>query len=80
MRLAIQLTPVVRIGSSLIAEHYDIPTRAALEPEPSRIDLALQEDVCSLLCLTRNDKYRTSVERIADSLNAHSAPAASPIC
>jgi serine/threonine-protein kinase HipA len=55
-------------GNSLIVERYDIPMRASLEMEPSRIDLALQEDACSLLLLHRNDKYKTSVERVANSL------------
>jgi len=55
-------------GNSLIVERYDIPMHASLETEPTRVDLALQEDACSLLLLRRNDKYRTSVERIADTL------------
>ena len=55
-------------GNSLIVERYDIPMRSSLEKEPSRIDLVLQEDACSLLLLKRNDKYKTSVERIADAL------------
>ena len=55
-------------GHSLIVERYDIPSRAALEMEPSRIDLVLQEDACSLLLLSRSDKYTTTIERIADAL------------
>ncbi len=57
-------------GNSLLVERYDIPMRAALENEPSRTDLVLQEDACSLLLLKRSDKYKTSVERIADALRA----------
>ncbi len=62
------------VGNSLIVERYDIPMRAALEIEPSRVNLALQEDACSLLLLHRNDKYKTSVERIADSLRDADLP------
>ncbi len=55
-------------GTSLMVERYDIPMRSALEIEPSRVDLVLQEDTCSLLLLPRKDKYKTSVERIAETL------------
>lgn len=63
-------------GNSLIVERYDIPSRSSLEKEPSRIDLVLQEDACSLLLLQRNDKYKTSVERIADALKKAELPIA----
>ena len=61
-------------GNSLLVERYDIPMRVALEREPTRTDLVLQEDACSLLLLTRHDKYKTSVERIADALCAAGVP------
>lgn len=55
-------------GRSLLVERYDIPTRAALRRSAPGIRLMLQEDACALLLLPREDKYDTSMERIAAAL------------
>jgi serine/threonine-protein kinase HipA len=52
-------------GRSLLVERYDIPDRAQLESGES---LILQEDACALLGLRREQKYDTSLERVADAL------------
>ena len=57
-------------GLSLLVERYDIPHRRILDEATSRATLYLQEDTCSLLLLRREEKYRTSMERIADALLA----------
>ena len=62
------------LGNSLIVERYDIPSHASLVREPSRVNLALQEDACSLLLLHRKDKYKTSIERVADALRNAGLP------
>jgi len=55
-------------GRSLLVERYDIPDRRLLEALTAEAPLFLQEDACSLLLLRREDKYRTSMERVADAL------------
>lgn len=55
-------------GRSLLVERYDIPDRLTLDSETSDANLFLQEDACSLLLLRREQKYNTSMERIADAL------------
>jgi serine/threonine-protein kinase HipA len=57
-------------GRSLLVERYDIPDKAALDAGAAQVDLSLQEDACSLLLLRRQEKYQTSMERIADALLA----------
>ena len=57
-------------GRFLLVERYDIPDRATLETRTSHATLVLQEDACSLLLLRREQKYRTSMERIAGALSA----------
>ena len=52
-------------GRSLLVERYDIPDRAQLESGES---LILQKDACALLGLRREQKYDTSLERVADAL------------
>lgn len=53
-------------GRSLLVERYDIPDRQGLESANER--LILQEDACALLGLRRDQKYNTSLERVADAL------------
>jgi serine/threonine-protein kinase HipA len=53
-------------GRSLLIERYDIPDRTQLEA--SGATLFLQEDACSLLSLRRDQKYDTSLERVAAAL------------
>jgi serine/threonine-protein kinase HipA len=55
-------------GRSLLVERYDVPDRLKLDSETSDARLFLQEDACSLLLLRREQKYNTSMERIADAL------------
>ena len=57
-------------GASLLVERFDIPDRAALEGEQPGLELALQEDACSLLLLARSEKYSTSLERVAGALRS----------
>ncbi len=57
-------------GRALLIERYDIPTRTALEGGGSELRLSLQEDACSLLLLRRDEKYGTSLERVAAALAA----------
>lgn len=57
-------------GRSLLVERYDIPERDALDAGGAGAQLSLQEDVCSLLLLRRDEKYQTSLERIAEALLA----------
>lgn len=57
-------------GRSLLVERYDIPDRRILGEATSQAALYLQEDACSLLLLRREEKYSTSMERIADALLA----------
>ncbi len=61
-------------GPSLLVERYDIPTRAELDGSPLGLELMLQEDTCSLLLLTRAEKYKTSIERIAVALRDAGVP------
>jgi serine/threonine-protein kinase HipA len=61
-------------GRSLLIERYDIPTRTALQRNPSSLRLMLQEDACSLLLLPREAKYSTSMERIATALRDAGVP------
>jgi serine/threonine-protein kinase HipA len=60
-------------GPCLLVERYDIPDQEELGSRSA--DLTLQEDACSLLLLSRADKYRTSMERVADALLAAGIPA-----
>jgi serine/threonine-protein kinase HipA len=53
---------------SLLVERYDIPDRTLLGRGGTDLQLLLQEDACSLLLLRREDKYRASLERIAEAL------------
>lgn len=62
-------------GRSLLVERYDIPDREALDAGAAGAQLCLQEDACSLLLLRRDEKYRTSLEQIADALLAAGVPA-----
>jgi serine/threonine-protein kinase HipA len=55
-------------GQSLLVERFDIPDRAALDRDPAGLELMLQEDACSILLLSRAEKYRTSLERVAVAL------------
>lgn len=55
-------------GRSLLVERYDIPDREHLESTGE--ELILQEDACALLGLRREQKYDTSLERVADALVA----------
>lgn len=55
-------------GRSLLVERYDIPDRTQLEKPGTT--LLLQEDACSLLSLRRDEKYGTSIERVADALTS----------
>lgn len=55
-------------GKSLLVERFDIPDRTELEHGNAGLELALQEDTCSLLLLARTEKYRTSLERVALAL------------
>ena len=62
-------------GRSLLVERYDIPAAAALRDGGPELELLLQEDACSLLLLPRAEKYRTSVERVADAFRDLGLPA-----
>lgn len=55
-------------GQSLLVERYDIPDQAALDRDQAGLELTLQEDACSILLLSRAEKYRTSLERVATAL------------
>ncbi len=57
-------------GRALLIERYDVPARAALERGGRELRLPLQEDACSLMLLSRGEKYQTSIERIAGALAA----------
>jgi serine/threonine-protein kinase HipA len=59
----------------LLVERYDIPNRETPDLAAAGADLTLQEDTCSLLLLRREEKYRTSMERIAEALLAAGVPA-----
>jgi serine/threonine-protein kinase HipA len=76
-RIGLPVAPVAMVefqpesryrGRSLLIERYDIPAREALERGGAELWLPLQEDACSLLLLRRDEKYGTSMERIAAAL------------
>jgi serine/threonine-protein kinase HipA len=76
-RIGLPVAPVAMVkfqpesryrGRSLLIERYDIPARVTLERGGSDLRLSLQEDACSLLLLRRDEKYQTSMERIAAAL------------
>lgn len=78
-RIGLSVAPVCMVefqpdsryrGRALLIERYDIPTRASLERGGRELRLSLQEDACSLLLMSRSEKYRTSIERIGASLRA----------
>lgn len=78
-RIGLPVAPVAMVefqaesryrGRALLIERYDIPTRAALERGGTELRLPLQEDACSLLLLRREEKYGTSIGRIAGALSA----------
>ncbi len=53
---------------ALLIERYDVPDRRDLDEMRPNLKLALQEDMASLLNLTRSEKYRTSAENVARAL------------
>ena len=55
-------------GRALLIERYDVPNSQDLEEMHPTLKLALQEDAASLLNLSRQDKYKTSGERVARTL------------